>query len=707
MIFPLREGSAILGRSKNCRVCIPAKGISRQHAQCYVTGNEVIIRDLESSNGLFVNNQRVKEARLQDGDVIGLGQFQMIFEAGGDMDATLVEATPIGEEKESHPEDFPEVESVETDSEERADTAVTPEAGVEAPGPPEGKLELAKEQETDKESQENTPVDSMFAPQKYEPKGLAVGPQLIQRDGKWFLRDPATQREIEIVPKGGAGQESPAEAAAPDVVKPVTAPPRKGFRLALAAAAALVLALVILAASGVLNPPPPPPQPGFTRSDYHKALDEGVRGLDEGRIDDALKVFQSSDQKLPDLRVARILADISAMLNNPDQCPPESEIERFGDLLGELKRSVDSTANVESFADRWQGWVDKQVSYRATIDRAVGRLKKGDPDSSLLDLQQVPEDMLIRMKALSYLEEARELFVKKYTNLAKEAELARSWDAAIKHYQKAATVGIGVPVITKSIDLCQQYKQDSSRIVQAKEALDKNDLESVASYLKNISAASPYRTEANSLLSEARQRQDQQDVANLITRVRELYKAGRGQEALKLVNSKPGTVDESEVEAIRRVSEAMDKAENDFRKKDYKTAKEGWLLVLQLEPDDANGYHRLANQRVQEFEQRRVEFAQEYARQGEAAMGKNQFQEAREAFRYAQILDTEGKLGKGGLDHLDKLAREQYQSGLVAEQQGKKEEARAAYLRVKDMAERGSYHYDDAMRRLQRLGGIE
>jgi len=54
---------------------IPLEGIlvSRRHAQITIQGNQLILQDLESTNGTWVNNQRVGKYLLQHGDVIQIG----------------------------------------------------------------------------------------------------------------------------------------------------------------------------------------------------------------------------------------------------------------------------------------------------------------------------------------------------------------------------------------------------------------------------------------------------------------------------------------------------------------------------------------------------------------------------------------------------------------------------------------------------------
>ncbi len=68
------EGDELtLGRSPDCDVVLEANGVSRNHARLAVSGSRVTIEDLGSSNGTFVNGERVERRALRDGDTIGLG----------------------------------------------------------------------------------------------------------------------------------------------------------------------------------------------------------------------------------------------------------------------------------------------------------------------------------------------------------------------------------------------------------------------------------------------------------------------------------------------------------------------------------------------------------------------------------------------------------------------------------------------------------
>ena len=69
-----------LGREPDNDAMLPDPKVSRHHARIRRDGNRYELADLGSSNGTFVNGERVAApARLEDGDVIMIGDVELIF----------------------------------------------------------------------------------------------------------------------------------------------------------------------------------------------------------------------------------------------------------------------------------------------------------------------------------------------------------------------------------------------------------------------------------------------------------------------------------------------------------------------------------------------------------------------------------------------------------------------------------------------------
>ncbi len=72
--FPLRMGrEIIIGRSSDLDMVLVEDMVSRRHAKIVTTDSEISIQDLGSTNGTFVNGEKVSRARLNEGDRILVG----------------------------------------------------------------------------------------------------------------------------------------------------------------------------------------------------------------------------------------------------------------------------------------------------------------------------------------------------------------------------------------------------------------------------------------------------------------------------------------------------------------------------------------------------------------------------------------------------------------------------------------------------------
>jgi response regulator RpfG family c-di-GMP phosphodiesterase/pSer/pThr/pTyr-binding forkhead associated (FHA) protein len=71
-----------LGREPTCDIQIMDKGSSRNHAELFRIGEMCFIRDLESRNGTFVNEVKIDEELLREGDRIQIGATILVFETG-------------------------------------------------------------------------------------------------------------------------------------------------------------------------------------------------------------------------------------------------------------------------------------------------------------------------------------------------------------------------------------------------------------------------------------------------------------------------------------------------------------------------------------------------------------------------------------------------------------------------------------------------
>src|SRR4051812_45557258 len=70
---PVKRPRTIVGRKPECNIRIPVSSVSREHCEVTLDGETLSIRDLGSSNGTYVNRDRVQQATLKAGDLLGIG----------------------------------------------------------------------------------------------------------------------------------------------------------------------------------------------------------------------------------------------------------------------------------------------------------------------------------------------------------------------------------------------------------------------------------------------------------------------------------------------------------------------------------------------------------------------------------------------------------------------------------------------------------
>lgn len=81
-VIPIFD-TVTIGRSASCEVVLAEPELSRRHAQIRVTPDGLVLRDLGSANGTFVNGNRVRDARLHQGDQIAFDLQRFVVEAPG------------------------------------------------------------------------------------------------------------------------------------------------------------------------------------------------------------------------------------------------------------------------------------------------------------------------------------------------------------------------------------------------------------------------------------------------------------------------------------------------------------------------------------------------------------------------------------------------------------------------------------------------
>jgi pSer/pThr/pTyr-binding forkhead associated (FHA) protein len=80
-VVRLRGDETIVGRQHGCDLRIPSPDVSRRHCRLAIRGDCLVVEDLASSNGSFINGVRIEgEELLRPGDVLAVGPISFRVE---------------------------------------------------------------------------------------------------------------------------------------------------------------------------------------------------------------------------------------------------------------------------------------------------------------------------------------------------------------------------------------------------------------------------------------------------------------------------------------------------------------------------------------------------------------------------------------------------------------------------------------------------
>jgi pSer/pThr/pTyr-binding forkhead associated (FHA) protein len=77
--IPLDAEAVTVGRKPDNTVVIDNPAISGHHCRISLQGGVYVIEDLDSTNGTFVNEKRIKKSGLHDNDVVGIAKHALVF----------------------------------------------------------------------------------------------------------------------------------------------------------------------------------------------------------------------------------------------------------------------------------------------------------------------------------------------------------------------------------------------------------------------------------------------------------------------------------------------------------------------------------------------------------------------------------------------------------------------------------------------------
>ena len=192
--IPLDQDRITIGRRADHDVCLPYPAVSADHAEIITVMADSFLHDLGSTNGTFVNGERVSKHFLRDRDRIDIGRRQLVYLTN---DAETVEPLPV---------EKPDAKPAEQETAKVA--TVTTRAAVGA-RPSETRVEPRDARFTDVDELMTDLMEmnrDASAAVEMSPTAAAARPREAARNGR---AESTTSAVVEILSGPNAGQIAP------------------------------------------------------------------------------------------------------------------------------------------------------------------------------------------------------------------------------------------------------------------------------------------------------------------------------------------------------------------------------------------------------------------------------------------------------------------------------------------------------------------
>lgn len=81
--YELKGDKTTIGRLDDNSFQIPEQSVSSHHCEVLLKGSDVIVKDLGSTNGTFINGEKITEKVLKPGQILRLGSIEVRLEGDG------------------------------------------------------------------------------------------------------------------------------------------------------------------------------------------------------------------------------------------------------------------------------------------------------------------------------------------------------------------------------------------------------------------------------------------------------------------------------------------------------------------------------------------------------------------------------------------------------------------------------------------------
>ncbi len=97
--YPIKQKSFTIGRSNKCHVCLNSSELSREHCKVDIVGQLIYLTDLDSSNGVYINNVQLKphvKTKYSTNQQLSMGDCYVVFDLSSDeLTRSMVNIRPL------------------------------------------------------------------------------------------------------------------------------------------------------------------------------------------------------------------------------------------------------------------------------------------------------------------------------------------------------------------------------------------------------------------------------------------------------------------------------------------------------------------------------------------------------------------------------------------------------------------------------------
>ena len=678
--YPLREGSLVIGRHLACDITLNGRNVSKKHIECFVRGDVVSIRDLGSSNGTFVNGNPVTSCVLKDGDKVLLGGYQLVF----DLELPPPEAAG-GAPMDVRP-------------------AAQDEPGFAPPPPLDS--QVVEPSFAGEPNEDDTPADGSFVPQSYAPQSLQ--PQVVARDGHMYLRDPRSNREVEIVPRGAAPS---ADLSGYYAERDTVEKKKNVYLIGAAVAVGLLMIVSLVMTSG------PPEDPGdkrenlFSREKYNEIVERSIDQMALGQFKEAVAQLGIAHKGRSSYGTAGLLRGIAQQWEKSGKGIDDFNWLSVEASLRELSENRWATAKVRSFASKRIDWIYDVQHHETIVAKALGFRAAGDPEKALAEFKKLPKDSVVYRKREPEIAATITACCERRLGLGKAALDRGAWSEAVDEYSTARMYASDIhqAAIAKGLRVAKKRRAEQRLLNGANiryREVETASLEAALRSLDGVEDDGPLGPAKTELMRRIKIKMARLAMDEKARSAVAHYEAGRGVEAIGIITDYRLTGLYGVRAKIERIMRLLKEGQTAHDAKDYDLAKAKWQEAALVESSPKNVYRQSALDKLNVLlaPERSKDVALEYRAMGDVALRKkNDPVTARKLYLRAMDWDPLAVIGKTRLAGMRHVAEVNYSKARNLRWEGKTKEAIALFEEVRRYVEEGSKFYDMATRQLDEL----